>query len=127
MTVRPAKHIDAASIIGLTLLVGVVSSLALIAIGLAWHWARWGTLELDYTLPATSVGGFVLADVRQLELGEVRPRLLVSLGIVVLLLTPWVRVLASMLYFAIVERNAKYTCFTAFVLALLTWSLLGSP
>jgi hypothetical protein len=32
-------------------------------------------------------------------------------------------VLASMLYFALVERNGKYTAFTAFVLLTLTYSL----
>jgi hypothetical protein len=36
-----------------------------------------------------------------------------------------VRVLASMLYFVFVERNVKYSIFTALVLGLLTWSLLG--
>jgi len=40
-----------------------------------------------------------------------------------LLLTPYARVLASMLYFALVERNRKYTAFTTFVLLTLTYSL----
>jgi uncharacterized membrane protein len=53
-----------------------------------------------------------------------RPRLLVNLGIGVLLLTPYVRVLASLVYFATVERDPKYALFTAFVLAVLTYSLL---
>jgi uncharacterized membrane protein len=54
----------------------------------------------------------------------VRPRLLISLGIVALLLTPYLRVLASMLFFAVVEHNWKYTAFTAFVLIVLTYSLV---
>jgi uncharacterized membrane protein len=54
-----------------------------------------------------------------------RPRLLVNLGIAVLMLTPYVRVLASMLYFMLVERNLKYGLFTAFVLAMLTYSLVA--
>ena len=36
---------------------------------------------------------------------------------------PQVRVLASMLYFAFVERNGKYTLFTGFVFSVLTYSL----
>ena len=52
-----------------------------------------------------------------------RPRLLVSLGIITLLLTPYVRVLASFVLFAFVERNAKYAVFTGFVLAVLSYSL----
>ena len=41
------------------------------------------------------------------------------------MLTPYVRVLASMLYFMLVERNLKYGLFTAFVLAMLTYSLVA--
>ena len=40
-----------------------------------------------------------------------------------LLLTPLVRVLASLLFFALAERNWKYALFTGFVLAVLTYSL----
>ncbi len=54
---------------------------------------------------------------------EFRPRLLVSLGIAALLLTPYLRVLASLLFFAFVEHNWKYSLFTGFVLAVLTYSL----
>jgi len=39
------------------------------------------------------------------------------------MLTPFVRVLTSVFYFAFVERNWKYTLFTGFVLGLLTYSL----
>ena len=45
-------------------------------------------------------------------------------GIYVLLATPYVRVLASFLFFAFKERNIKYTIFTGLVLAVLTYSLL---
>jgi uncharacterized membrane protein len=41
------------------------------------------------------------------------------------MLTPYVRVLASMLYFVLVERNVKYGLFTGFVLAVLTYSLFA--
>jgi uncharacterized membrane protein len=55
--------------------------------------------------------------------GDIRSRLFINSGIVVLLLTPYVRVLASMLYFAAVEHNLKYTLFTGFVFSVLTYSL----
>jgi len=113
------------SVVGYTLSTGVLLSLALIAVGLAWHRAIWGTFQFDYTLPATSVGGFIVADVQQVATAAARPRLLVNLGIAVLMLTPYVRVLASMLYFMFVERNVKYSLFTAFVLATLTYSLFA--
>jgi uncharacterized membrane protein len=37
--------------------------------------------------------------------------------------TPYLRVAASAVYFALVERNLKYTLFTLFVFAVLTYSL----
>ena len=39
------------------------------------------------------------------------------------MLTPYVRVAASMLYFGIAEHNWKYTLFTLFVFTVLTYSL----
>ena len=119
------KRLDMDTIIGLTLQVGVTLSLVLIATGLVWHRLKWGTFEwqLDYKLPATTVFGFLVADVEQATGEPARPRMLVNLGIAVLMLTPYVRVLMSMLYFALVERNRKYAVFTAFVLAMLTYGL----
>ena len=66
---------------------------------------------------------FMLTDIQQAAADAVRPRLLVNLGIAALMLTPYVRVLASMLYFAFVEHNGKCTLFTGFVFSVLTYSL----
>jgi len=52
-----------------------------------------------------------------------RPRLFLNMGIAILMLTPFVRVLASVFYFAFAERNWKYTLFTGFVLSVLIYSL----
>jgi uncharacterized membrane protein len=110
-------------LVGSVLLVGVLASMALIATGMVWHRIVSGGFEFDYRLARTTVFGFVDEDVRDLLAGVWRPRLLVNLGIAVLLLTPYVRVLTSMAYFALVEYDWKYTGFTAVVLATLTWSL----
>jgi uncharacterized membrane protein len=125
MTDAMKRRIDVESVIGYTLSIGVWLSLGLIAVGFVWHWAIWGDLRFDYSLPATTVAGLVVSDLHQMSAAAARPRLLVNLGIAVLLLTPYVRVLASMLYFVFVHRNVKYSIFTAIVLGLLTWSLLG--
>ena len=119
------RRLDMDTIIGVTLQVGVLLSLVLIATGLVWHRLKWGTFEwqLDYKLPATTVFGFLVADVEQATGEPARPRMLVNLGIAALMLTPYVRVMMSMLYFVFVERNAKYAVFTAFVLAMLTYGL----
>lgn len=118
-------RVDVEGVVGYTLLGGVVASLVLIAAGLAWHWIVRGTLQFDYTLPGTNVADFLRTDVEQAALAPARPRLLVNWGIAVLLLTPYVRVLASMIYFALVDRDWKYTAFTAFVLGTLTYSIFG--
>jgi uncharacterized membrane protein len=110
-------------VIGYVLLGGVVLSVVLVVAGLAWRWFNTGRLGMDYTLPSTNLFGFLVEEFRQVASAAFRPRLLVSLGIAALLLTPYVRVLASLIFFAFVERNWKYTMFTGFVLAVLTYSL----
>lgn len=119
----PPRGLAMEALVGTILLVGVLASVALIAAGVAWHWAATGTLGLDYTLPATNVGAFLLADVRTLTAHGTGPRRRIDLGIGVLLLTPYVRVLASMVYFAVVARDGTYTLVTAVVLTALTASL----
>jgi hypothetical protein len=84
---------------------------------------RPGTARFDYDLAGTTVFQLLAIDVRQVAAGAWRPRLLVNLGLAALLLTPYTRVLASMVYFALVERDRKYVAFTAFVLFTLTYSL----
>jgi uncharacterized membrane protein len=110
-------------LVGYVLLVGVMTSAALVVAGLAWHWIRTGQLEVHYTLAKMNLFQFVVADVSNVVEGAFRPRLLISLGVAVLLLTPYVRVLASLLFFLFVEHNGKYSLFTAFVLLVLTYSL----
>lgn len=112
------------TIIGTLLLGGVLTSLALIIAGLTWHWLATGHSAVEETLAGHDVVELLGADLRALGQGAVRPRLLISLGIVALLLTPYLRVLASMLFFAFMEHNWKYTAFTAFVLIVLTYSLV---
>ena len=118
-----AEEAEMEVLIGYVLLGGVVLSAVLVCMGLIWHWVRTGHLGVNYVIPRTNLFEFVVADVRQLGSAESRPRVLISLGIAMLLLTPYVRVLASMLFFLFVEHNWKYSLFTAFVLAVLTYSL----
>lgn len=115
--------VDMEAVVGYILLVGVLLSMALIAAGVIWHWLTTGRPGVAYSISGMNMFGFVIADLRQAYAGAVGPRLLVNLGIAVLMLTPYVRVFASMLYFAFVARNLKYTVFTAFVFSVLSYSL----
>ncbi len=110
-------------LVGYVLLGGVVASVALIVAGLVWRFINTGHWGMDYTIPKMNLFEFVTEEIVLVVRGQFRPRLLVSLGIAALLLTPYVRVLASLLFFAFVEGNWKYSLFTGFVLAVLTYSL----
>jgi uncharacterized membrane protein len=114
---------DMELLVGYILQAGVLLSVTLIIVGLGWHWILNGNLQAEYPLVGMNLFQFALMEMRQLASGAVRPRLLVALGITVLMLTPYIRVLVSMLYFALGERNLKYTLFTGFVFAVLTYSL----
>lgn len=102
---------------------GTVLSIALISTGLLWKYIESGGLRLDYELAGMNLFQFGASEIHLLVVGETRPRLLINMGIVVLMLTPFLRVLASMVYFFSVLKNWKYTLFTLFVLLVLTRSL----
>ncbi len=120
----PAKSgFDMEVLVGYVLLVGVLLSVALITTGLIWHAVTAHQLGFEFTLGGTNLFRFALTELHRLAARSLRPRLLIGLGIIILLLTPYVRVLASMIYFALVAHNWKYTLFTAFVLSVLTYSL----
>ncbi len=116
-------HVDMEVLVGYILLGGVLLSIGLVVAGLVWHWAATGRLGLEYSIVGMNLFQFVAADIRRVTHGAVGPGLLVNLGIAALMLTPYTRVLASMLYFALVARNGKYAVFTGFVLTVLTYSL----
>jgi uncharacterized membrane protein len=116
-------HFDMEILVGYILLAGVLLSVALLSAGLVWHWARWGNLRFEHSIVGMNFFEFILTTLRQTASHAVRPRLVLNMGIGVLMLTPFVRVLASVFYFAFVERNRKYTLFTGFVFCVLTYSL----
>ncbi|HKW25988.1 MAG TPA: DUF1634 domain-containing protein [Terriglobales bacterium] len=110
-------------LVGYILLVGVLLSMALIIAGLLWKYIQTGGVRLEYELAGMNLFQFVVSEIHLAALGQIRPRLLINMGIVVLMLTPFFRVLASVVYFLVVLKNWKYTVFTLFVLLVLTGSL----
>ena len=121
--VRKTRQFEMDTLVGYILQDGVLLSLGLIAAGLVWVWLRTGRLALNYNIVGMNLFEFVAEEVHLAVHGAVRPRLLVNLGIAVLMLTPFIRVAASVVYFMGVLRNWKYTFFTAVVLTVLTYSL----
>jgi uncharacterized membrane protein len=119
-----ARRVDMETLVGDILLGGVMLSMLLTVTGMVWHWVTTGHLQVEYSLVGVNLIQFMLTDVQGLTSGSIRPQLLISAGIAVLMLTPYVRVLASMAYFALAGRNWKYTLFTGLVLSILTYTLL---
>jgi uncharacterized membrane protein len=118
-----SPELDVDLLVGYLLLGGVLVSVTLILAGLTWQWSAAGHLQLEHALTGENLFRLALTDARQIASGPSGPRLLINTGIITLMLTPYVRVLASVMYFALAEHNRKYTVFTGFVLAVLTYSL----
>ncbi len=111
------------SLVGYILLIGVLLSVALLVVGFVWRWVRVGNLRFEHSIVGMNFSEFIGSTLRQMTSQTLRPRLFLNMGIGILMLTPFVRVLASVFYFAFVEHNWKYTLFTGFVLGVLTYSL----
>ena len=117
---KPDRSIGMETLIGYILLIGVLSSILLLLAGTAWHLLATGTIRFDYRIESVNLWDFLVTSFTS---GTLTPKTVVNLGISVLLLTPYLRVLASMLYFLFAERNWKYSLFTFFVFSVLSYSL----
>lgn len=114
---------DMEGFIGYILLAGVILSMVLVTAGVGWHWIATGKLGVTYLIKGVNLFQFLSAIAQKTSSKSAWPDLLVNLGIGILMLTPYVRVLGSVIYFALVARNWKYTIFTTIVLGILTYSL----
>ncbi len=117
------REFDMDAVVGYILLIGVLISLVLVGAALIWRWIDTRSLSFDYKITGMNLFELVLVEIRLAAQGAFRPRLLMSLGIAMLMLTPFIRVLASMVYFMAALKNWKYSVFTAIVLLTLTYSL----
>jgi uncharacterized membrane protein len=109
--------------VGYILLYGVACSLLLICLSLVWQRLNTGHLWFPHELSGMNLFQLLAWEISQALHGRIHPRTLLGLGIAVLMLTPFLRVFASVVYFLVVLRNWKYSLFTAFVLTVLTYSL----
>lgn len=104
--------------------IGTVLSMTLIIASLAVHqWGGEANENFGPNLQAKSIPAFIAIDLRQYGLPGFWTRFLLHLGVSGLLLTLYGRVLASLMYFAVIERSWKHAIFTAIVLVLLTLGL----
>lgn len=119
----PHGGFDIEVVIGTALSIGVLISAGLVILGLAWHWLTTG--QLTFHLPFTGANLFdvIAQSIRRVVNDHDRSIGVIWLGLAVLMLTPYARVVASVIYFAFADRDWKFTAITLFVLAVLTISL----
>ncbi len=115
--------LDMEPLVSAILLRGIVLSVSLIVAGLAWQWVATGQFGINDILQGVNVFHFLLGDLHDVSVAGLHPDVLVDLGVITLLLIPYVRVLASVAYFAWVERQWLYTLLTSGVLFTLTYML----
>ena len=114
------------TIISYLLIVGVVLSIAIEIAGIAIFYSSRSNLDILLDERAVFIQGrnffTFLYRVFAREHTQDTGILLMTLGVATLILTPFIRVIASALYFAW-RKDAKYVLITAFVLIALTVSL----
>ena len=111
--------------ISLVLITGVIVSLLLEIAGVILYYRQYGNLELSQS-PEVFIQGrdffsFFYRQISGQADGGLAVRLM-TLGLAVLMLTPFTRVIMSFIFFSR-EKNLKYIWITLFVLVVLTLSL----
>ena len=121
------RRLTLEDVIGYILVIGVATSLLIESAGLALYVADRGAIEIDLSdLEACARPRDFFAymiDVTSSVLGNPNYASVMALGLVLLMLTPYIRVVASVVYFAF-YRNYKYVVITLIVFAILTASLI---
>ena len=111
-------------LISILLITGVVLSMLLEAAGMLAFYRSYHNLDVSsgnsFNIHGQDFFTYVFALIRGGEGGAAL--YLMSLGIVVLVLTPYIRVVMSAIFFAL-EKDYKFVFITAFVLVVLTLSL----
>lgn len=120
---QSAKSQPMERIVGLILFSGVTLSVLLLVSGLVWQWISTGHPTFTHKLPQAHFARFMFGEIAVAFREGLGPSRLINFGLITLMLTPYVRVVLSMIAFLVVERNLKYAVVTGFVSAVLTYSL----
>ena len=111
--------------ISVVLITGVIISLLLELAGLTFYYLQLGSLSISDNsavfLRGNDFFSFIYHALAETSDNDIAIKLMTS-GLIVLILTPFVRVLASVIFFGWV-KNLKYVWITLFVLAVITVSL----
>lgn len=112
-------------IISYLLIIGVIIAVLLEIIGMALYFGAFGNLQYSQSSNVYVTGqdffAFAAEKIQSIFATQ-NAVLFMTLGIIVLILTPYARAIASLGFFAF-KGNRKYVLITLFVLAVLTTSL----
>lgn len=115
---------DMGILVSLILRNGIFLSMGLITAGLILSRFGNGPIAVGYPVRAESVLELFLKGLQSAHPSEQRAVQFLHLGIGVLLITPYLRVVASAVYFGCVERRLRQALLSGGVLAVLTVILL---
>lgn len=115
---------DMEDLVSSILKTSLLVSIGCVMAGLVFQRMSPGGAVGEDRLQGTNVLHFVLADRYRLTSPPLWPGLLIHLGIAVLMVSPYLRVVSSLFYFACVERSWKHALLTSIVAATLTYILL---
>jgi len=123
---RKSEYIALESIIGYSLLVCVITALSLEVLGLILYVSNGNNVNINLNqelcIREENFFSYIARTVRS-ALRRPSYTNLMSLGLAVLMLTPYLRGVLSVAYFALTE-NYKYTLLTSFVMLVITISLV---
>jgi len=109
------------------LMLGVGISVVVESIGMLNYYYMNGNLDITFqpelALKGTNIFTYAGATIFRLFTGTWTPFSFLGLGVILMLMTPYVRVWASVIYFSLV-KNKKYLFITGIVLVILTVSML---
>jgi uncharacterized membrane protein len=113
------------TIVTYILIIGVVLSVILEVIGMALFYRTYGNLQISQDknmfINGQNFFAFIINQFQHL-FGAQNAILFITLGLTILILTPYIRAITSVIYFAW-EKHYKYVLITLFVLIVLTVSL----
>jgi uncharacterized membrane protein len=113
------------TIISYVLIIGVVASVVLEVIGIALFYGTYGNLQISQNknmlISGQNFFAFVIFQFQHL-FGTQNAVSFITLGLIVLILTPYIRAITSAIYF-VWEKHYKYVLITLFVIIVLTVSL----
>ena len=119
--VRRLGSFDREPFLGGILRGGMLVSLTCITVAVVWQGIRSDPFDFTGQVQGTNVLHFLLADLPDIRSITRGPNVLLHLGIAALLLTPYLKTLAALWYFASIERNRRYALCTGIVALFLTY------